>query len=1018
MKRPESPDLASLPADQVQWVNAVCSEFEDRWRSATRPTVKEFAHRAGKEAGPIIRLVLLRELLTSELELRTQDARAHDIDAYRACFSGPSETDVVDSVLGEEARADNRRRFQVSGLHARGGLGELFVAHDSHLDRAVALKRMRPELAEDESIRNRFVGEAEITGRLEHPNIAPVYDLGLDFDHLPYYAMRFIEGQPLNEAIARFRKEHPAGTEQGRRLIELRKLLRSFNAVCDAVAFAHSRGIVHRDIKPANVILGRFGETILVDWGLAKGMGAPEVDSPVAIVRDREPGRNHSTELGSMLGTLPYMSPEQARSATEAIGAASDVYSLGATLYHLLTGRPPFAGTDLEELRRKVISGDFQSPRRVDSAVPRALDAIAVKAMAREPADRYPSATALAADIEHWLADEAVAAWREPLSTRVGRKIRRHRTLAAGTGAGLLVGLLGLAGLAVVLAAKNSELDGRRQQAVAQRNRAERARDVAFKAVQTIILTDKDPMLTEEARPYRAMLLDESLRLSKELTDVAEDDERSAKLRAEALMMKAKILAEKGDRSGAYDAGKQAVQLLDGLVANKPADIPNREALAHLLHHLATVATSLETGQVSARRSREIYLALLRENPRSPAAAGWTGEAVIDLHNIGHAYFQESESKSGADRIGLLRKAADTFREGERLCANQFERGDEANHLLMPLAYSERYLCRVYRTLAGLEGGTAQAARDLIAAIQCGENGIAHFKILAGREPGQYQYHRELQLSQRELGRLFLDGGKWAEAIRFFTAARETVKSMVEPHRNSVSRSVAIQEELAMVDFDLINALSSDVVGNDKLIRELVEQAYEICERVDVAHPLTFNLRKTYAYVCYAKADFTIESTGVSDVILERKAEKLLNQLFTETHGDYWSSCYLVICRLELADALESGGQRDEVVRFETGAIEIARGHADLCVQTAYNYAVSAQAVLESPSKLNPEQRQKLNKRYSRRVVPMLREAVAAGFKDGGRLRNDPAFRQFQRDPEFRSVVRDADFPSQPLAPH
>ena len=306
MRRTGPPDLASLSAGQVQWVSAICNEFEDHWGRFDRPTVQEYIKRADDDADSVVRLVLLQELLTSERELREQDAKARDIDVYRAFFKGPGENDVVDFILGDEAKADGRRRFHVIEPHAQGGLGEVFIAHDQHLDRNVALKRIKPELAEDESSRNRFIGEAEITGQLEHPNIAPVYSLGLDRDKLPFYAMRFIEGQPLHEAIAQFHKDHASGSEHGARLLALRKLLGRFNAVCDAVAFAHSRGILHRDIKPANVILGRFGETILVDWGLAKRIGAPESDSLVGLVNQRERDGDRITEQGSVLGTLPY----------------------------------------------------------------------------------------------------------------------------------------------------------------------------------------------------------------------------------------------------------------------------------------------------------------------------------------------------------------------------------------------------------------------------------------------------------------------------------------------------------------------------------------------------------------------------------------------------------------------------------------------------------------------------------------------------------------------------------------
>jgi tetratricopeptide (TPR) repeat protein len=425
----------------VEWVNAVCDDFEDGWRHGARPAVRDYVDRAGSAAGPEARLVLLRELLTTERELRQEDARAHDLDAYRAMFTDPRESEVIEFVLGGVAEADGARRFRVLRPHARGGLGQVFVARDEQLAREVALKKMNVRLAGDARSRARFIGEAEVTGRLEHPNIPPVYALGLDRDGQPFYAMRFIEGVSLDEAIKAFHESHAAGGDQGGRLLALRKLLGNFIAVCQAVAFAHSRGVLHRDIKPLNVMLGPFGETIVVDWGLAKVVGSPAGDPAPWIARESD---RDGTEPGSALGTPSYMAPEQAAGRIDRIDQRTDVYGLGATLYQLLTGVKPFADKDEGELRRKVIAGELRPPRDVARDVPRALDAVVRKAMARDPGDRYPSAAALAEDVEHWLADEPVSAWREPLSQRARRFAARHRTALASVMAAVLAALVGL----------------------------------------------------------------------------------------------------------------------------------------------------------------------------------------------------------------------------------------------------------------------------------------------------------------------------------------------------------------------------------------------------------------------------------------------------------------------------------------------------------------------------------------------------------------------------------------------
>jgi hypothetical protein len=328
--------------------------------------------------------------------------------------------------------------------------------------------------------------EAEITGSLEHPGIVPIHGLGQYADGRPFYAMRLIKGESLAAAADRFHKSPEKRFDS----LEFRQLLGRFIAVCNAVAYAHSRGVLHRDLKPANIMLGKFGETLVVDWGLAKA-GARGKESGVKDQgsggRDQESGSAREATLrpmaaaylgetapGKAFGTPAFMSPEQASGATEEIGPASDIYSLGATLYTLLTNRLPVEGSDLTEIVDKVKRGQWQAPRVVNPSVPAALDAICRKAMALRPEDRYATALELAADLERWLADEPVAAYPERWRERARRWLRRHRPLATSAAA-----LLVAAAAALGLLAWQSE-QGRRRlvseqaQTKAEQERAER----------------------------------------------------------------------------------------------------------------------------------------------------------------------------------------------------------------------------------------------------------------------------------------------------------------------------------------------------------------------------------------------------------------------------------------------------------------------------------------------------------------------------------------------------------------
>jgi formylglycine-generating enzyme required for sulfatase activity/tRNA A-37 threonylcarbamoyl transferase component Bud32 len=335
------------------------------------------------------------------------------------------------------------RRFQVLRPHAKGGLGEVFVARDEELRREVALKEIQERHADNPESRARFLLEAEVTGSLEHPGIVPVYGLGSYGDGRPFYAMRFVRGDNLKDAIERFHRDKST-LPAGERTLRLRQLLGRLVDVCQAVAYAHSRGVLHRDLKPGNVMLGKYGETLVVDWGLAKVLGQADVEvSEGLLVGSAD---SALTQAGRALGTPAYMSPEQASGRLDQLGPRSDVYSLGATLYCLLTGQAPFPSGDAGEVLGKVQRGDYPRPRALDRGTHPALEAVCCKAMALRPEDRYASPQVLADDLEKYLADEPVTAYREPLPARLARWRRRHATLVTATALVLLT----LAGAAVV----------------------------------------------------------------------------------------------------------------------------------------------------------------------------------------------------------------------------------------------------------------------------------------------------------------------------------------------------------------------------------------------------------------------------------------------------------------------------------------------------------------------------------------------------------------------------------------
>lgn len=489
----------------------------------------------------------------------------------RETVSDPMRTVTHAAAAGESSDAAQRQasleaageRFRVVREHARGGLGQIFVARDRQLGREVALKEIQPALADDPASQHRFVLEAEVTGNLEHPGFVPVYALGRYADGRPFYAMRLIRGDSLKEAISQLHKAKRSSKAEFVRGV--RPLLRRLVDVCNAMAYAHNRGVIHRDLKPANILLGPYGETLVVDWGLAKvlaprpgnasqpgrgetavaheaptlarakppitatstdPMRAPSDETTANDSRDVRQGAvadattahaDTSTEdLGGMLtssgpvtlaegsdapwlptsgsgeghtlpgravGTPAYMSPEQAAGALDRIGPTTDIYSLGATLYCMLTGRPPFGESgEVHTVLIQVQTGTIPPPHALAAHVPKALEAICLKALARDPADRYKDMTRFAADLECFLDDEPVQAYREPISARLTRWMRRHKAWAMAL----------LATLLAIVTIFGLSADGYRRSAQRERQAREHGLRVAAKFAARTVAAEID----------------------------------------------------------------------------------------------------------------------------------------------------------------------------------------------------------------------------------------------------------------------------------------------------------------------------------------------------------------------------------------------------------------------------------------------------------------------------------------------------------------------------------------------
>jgi PAS domain S-box-containing protein len=289
--------------------------------------------------------------------------------------------------------------YEIVGELGRGGMGVVYKARQVSLDRVVALKMALATA--NATLEGRFFREAQITGQLQHPGIVPVYELAqLPDNGQLFYIMRFVNGRTLSEAARTYHQRRVAG-QAG--FDELLSLLNAFVTICNTIAYAHSRGIIHRDLKGQNVILGDFSEVLVLDWGLAKRVDRPDGAVPSPVVLNEEASADAQLSvLGQALGTPAYMAPEQAAGLLDQIDCRTDIYGLGAMLYEILTGHPPFWGSDLPTLLCRVCVDEPLPPRQLWPDVPSDLEAVCMRAIAKNPAERYASATELAQVVQGW----------------------------------------------------------------------------------------------------------------------------------------------------------------------------------------------------------------------------------------------------------------------------------------------------------------------------------------------------------------------------------------------------------------------------------------------------------------------------------------------------------------------------------------------------------------------------------------------------------------------------------------
>ncbi len=751
--------------------------------------------------------------------------------------------------------ADPGQRFRILRRIAEGGIGTVYAAFDKDLQREVALKELKGSLVHKAAVINRFLVEATITSHLEHPNIVPIYAVGQRSDGRHFYAMRFIRGQSMQSAIGNLHQQASkisSGELNFRRTPEARDLLLRFITVCRAIGFAHSRGVIHRDLKPANIMVGDFGETLVVDWGLARRQASSQIPRPksdeaqhtkppchnvsvnaldeqnlAAPSVNAEANSSHNdatliseidgafgfddgqTRDGTIVGTPGYMSPEQAIGRVELVNETSDIYSLGATLFCLLTNAVPIEHTGVASHPAAPTRGSAKqtpvdpavdatiisianqsgprviaSPRRIIASIPLALDAVCQKAMAAKQEDRYPSTEDLARDLEAWLADEPVSVLPESRLLKTRRWLRQRPLLAGGLAGSVAIAVLGMAVTLQILSSKNKALtkaNQREQQATQHaKQQAEIAATNAKDAeqqrqkIQEILhsfITDVERSLANVpgSAVVRKRVLTQVLNQLGIVSDSIRGNPAASLNSVMALTDLADLFAQFGpdDVSGSIRFGdlesaspsdaamqlyNEAMLVVDRQLAENPDDLTAILQKSNIQYKQAAVLR--QTGKTAEAMTLISTCAKTREkySVENSDSLEWAMAAAVAFDMIGQIHLQNGELDFAESQFSSAQKSLQSF-------------GDQLN-------LNDDLLRRV-GIIASRRGDIAAKRGDLEKAESFYAEDVQYSEQLAKKNPENLTAQRDYCTAIDRLGNMSAARGRLQEALEFYLSSRK-----------------------------------------------------------------------------------------------------------------------------------------------------------------------------------------------------------------------------------------------------
>jgi serine/threonine-protein kinase len=920
---------------------------------------------------------------------------------------------------------DGQSRYSLIRLHARGGIGQVWLAQDRTLERDVALKELQPGRGDSPVAWARFLREAKITGLLEHPGVVPIYELAYrpgegGADPGAFYTMRFIRGRTLHEAA---RDYHRSRAEGRPGTAALRELVQTFLSVCNTMAYAHSRGVVHRDLKGTNVVVGDYGEVFVLDWGLAKVVPGPasilsttwpkgpEADEPAS---PRGGGGVELTLDGQVLGTPAFMAPEQAEARLDLVNQRTDIYGLGAVLYEILTGRAPFHGDSTFDVLRRVVNEPVRRPRAVAPETPPALEAICLKALAKRPEERYQSVADLAGDLRRWLADEPVSVCRESFLQRAGRWARRHRTRVAAAGIILIIALIALAASTVLIGLERDAKARAYKTADDQRRRAEANFQTAVAAVERYLteVAGSEELKGRGLEPLRQRLLAGAREFYEQfLRDHRDDPARRDDL-GRATYRLAEIHDALGDLPKAEELYEKARDLLDTPTEGPPATRGRRASLADVTNSLA--ALRFVSGRHDQAEADWKLSLALRERLASE-------EPGDDGHQDGMAQVYNNLGK-----LYLDRRLWDRSESAYRTALALYERLAQEH----PTNPDFRHKVAVGHSNLG----TLALTRELpTGAVEPTDRAIDLWRTLIAERPGVDTYRSRLANALTSKGELERQAGRPGGAKAAWDEARALLESLERDH----PLVPFYRLQLANVLLDIASFVEGPISPSQA--ERTRGRAMDLLERLFKERPEVDEYRSSYG-TAQMNTAADLHRRGQVKAALPHydKAVEVLGGLLPRSAG---ARDQLRIAYQDRGQALSSLGRHEEALRDFDRAIDLDdRGRMELPVFRALILArtgdhARASAAADELSRRAPPSLEVLGNlacvyslasasagkrgdapgdrpladRYADRAIDQLDRAREAGLLKGPamaeRLAADPDLAAIRNHPRFKGLL-------------